>query len=59
MSSPYGNRHKKLQEYKKQWKDKWYQNFWNEFVLKYEDKLDWTSLSVNPNITIDIIKKSR
>ena len=34
----------------------WTEYFW-EFVLKYSDKLDWMSISSNPNITMEFIEK--
>ena len=42
----------------KQWEKEWSEYFWNEFVLKHEDKIDWSWLSLNPNITWDIVKEN-
>ena len=47
-----------LQEYtniilEKRWSELYYQ----QFVLRHFDKLDWTGISSNPNITMSIINK--
>ena len=46
------------QFYKEQFEKEWIEYYWNEFVLKYEDKIIWTELSRNPNITIEFIKSN-
>ena len=58
MSSRYGNTPRQLQEHNKQWEEEWSEYFWNEFVLKYEDKLWIEELSSNPNITMEIVKEN-
>ena len=35
----------------------WSRHFWNEFVLKHEDKIrDWNTLSLSPYITMEIVQ---
>ena len=36
---------------------KWQDHYWN-FLMKYEDKLNWYCLSHNPNITMEIIENN-
>ena len=36
---------------------KWGEYYWN-FLMKYEDRLDWNGISQNPNITMEIIENS-
>ena len=36
---------------------KWGEHYWN-FLMKYEDKLNWNGISYNPNITIEIIENN-
>ena len=43
------------QFYKKQFEKEWTEHYWNEFILKCEDKIDWLQLSSNSNITWDIV----
>ena len=37
------------QFYKKQFEKDWTEYYWNEFILKNEDKIDWLQLSSNSN----------
>ena len=37
--------------------NKWDEYYWN-FIMKYEDMLDWDSISYNPNITMEIIENN-
>ena len=46
------------QFYKKQFEKEWTEYYWNEFVLKYEDKIEWVEISRNPNITWDIVESN-
>ena len=41
----YGNTHSKIQDYLKQYEKEWTHYFWNEFVLKNENKINWLMLS--------------
>ena len=34
---------------------KWEEHYWN-FLMKYEDKLNWDQISQNPNITMEMIE---
>jgi len=52
----YGNMHSKIQDYLKQYEKEWTRYYWNEFVLKNENKIEWKYLSKNPNITWEIVK---
>ena len=52
----YGNTSNKIQDYLKQYEKEWTHYFWNEFVLKNENKIYWAWLSSNPNITMEIVK---
>ena len=52
----YGNTPSKIQDYLKQYEKEWTHYFWNEFVLKNENKINWEYLSKNPNITWEIVK---
>ena len=52
----YGNTPSKIQKYLKQYEKEWPHYYWNEFVLKNENKIDWQYLSHNPNITWEIVK---
>ena len=36
---------------------KWEEHYWN-FLMKYEDKLNWYNISQNPNITMEIIENN-
>ena len=36
----------------------WSQYFWNEFVLKHEDKINWNTLSQSPYITWEIVNEN-
>ena len=59
MSSLYrNNTPKQLQEYRKQWEEDWSRYYWNEFVLKYREKLYWTNISKSENIIWDIIRRN-
>ena len=53
MSKTINGRLKNLDKYIQ---SKWGEYYWN-FLMKYEDKLDWDSISRNPNITMEIIEK--
>ena len=55
MSSQYGKTHKQLRSLLKKYERRWHEYYWNEFVLKHENKLDYYGLLYNPNITWDII----
>jgi len=50
------SRKKRTSLFRQRVEKEWSEYFW-EFVLKYSDKLDWMSISSNPNITMDIIEK--
>ena len=41
----YGNTKAKLLKQLKHWENEWYEYYWNEFVLKHEDKINWNWLS--------------
>ena len=56
MSSRYGNTKRQLEEQVKYYEDEWSKYYWNEFVLKYEDKINWRFLSQNSIITWNIVK---
>ena len=56
MCSRYGNTHKQLQKQLTHYQNEWNQHFWNEFVLPNKDKLKWSTLSYNENITMEIIE---
>ena len=58
MSFQYGNTHKKLQEQLKYYEEEWKEYFWNEFVLKHEEKINWNGLSKNKNILFKNIKEN-
>ena len=47
---------KRLINLEKYIQKKWDEYFWN-FLMKYEDKLDWGRVSSNPNITMEFIEK--
>jgi len=47
---------KRLINLEKYIQNKWDEYYWN-YIMKYEDKLDWNHISRNPNITIEIIEK--
>ena len=53
MSKTIKGRLKNLDKYIQ---SKWDKHYWN-FVMKYEDKLDWHCISINPNITMEMIEK--
>jgi len=54
MSKTIKGRLKNLDKYIQ---SKWGEYYWN-FLMKYEDKLDWDSISRNPNITMEIIENN-
>ena len=47
---------KRLQNLEKYIQNKWDVHYWN-FLMKYEDKLNWSCISDNPNLTMEIIEK--
>ena len=47
---------KRLYHLEKYIQNKWDEYYWN-FLMEYEDMLDWDSISCNPNITMEIIEK--
>ena len=47
---------KRLESLNKYIQNKWDEYYWN-FIMKYEDKLDWKHISCNRNITMEIIEK--
>ena len=53
MSKTINRRLKNLDKYIQA---KWEEHYWN-FLMKYEDKLDWDYISQNSNITMEIIEK--
>ena len=53
MSKTIKGRLKNLEKYIQ---NKWGEYYWN-FLMKYEDKLDWDNISYNPNITMEIIER--
>ena len=55
MPQHYGNSNKNLKEILKKYESYWNSYYWNEFVLKNENKVDWSNLSLNPNITWEIV----
>ena len=55
MPQDYGNSNKQLKKLLKEYEKEWYKYYWNEFVLKNENKLNWNWLSSNPNITMKIV----
>ena len=54
MSKTINGRLKNLDKYIQK---KWDKHYWN-FLMKYEDKIDWDSISYNPNITMEMIENS-
>ena len=47
---------KRLYHLEKYIQNKWGEHYWN-FIMKFENILDWTWLSLNSNITMNIIEK--
>jgi len=58
MSEQYGNTPRKIQECKNGFEREWSHYFWNEIILKNENKVNWywDELSINPNITMEIVE---
>ena len=54
MSKTIKGRLKNLDKYIQ---SKWGEYYWN-FLMKYEDKLNWYNISYNPNITMEIIENN-
>ena len=50
------SRKKRTSLFRQRVEKEWSEYYW-EFVLKFSDKLDWSWISENPNITMDIIEK--
>ena len=48
---------KRREELNKYIEKKWEEYYWN-FLMKYEDKLNWSGLSQNLNITMEIIENN-
>ena len=55
MPQHYGNSNKNLKEILKKYESSWNEYYWNEFVLKNENKVNWWELSCNPNITMEFV----
>ena len=47
----------RLNNFDKYIQSKWGEHYWN-FLMKYEDKIDWDSISYNPNITMEMIENN-
>ena len=47
---------KRLYHLEKYIQNKWGEYYWN-FLMKYEENLDWTKISYNSNITMEMIDK--
>ena len=47
----------RLNNFDKYIQSKWGEHYWN-FLMKYEDKIDWNNISYNPNITMEMIENS-
>ena len=56
MPQHYGNSNYNLKEILKKYESYWNSYYWNEFVLKNENKVNWSMLSRNPNITMELVK---
>ena len=54
----YGNSKVKLEKCKSYYNILWSLHFWENFVLVFENKIDWCGLSSNSNIIWDIVKKN-